>query len=255
MRLTVLGSGTVAPTADRAAPGYWLEAGAVRLLLECGAGTLLRAAAAGVPWAGATHVAISHFHLDHWGELPHYLFALRWGTVPPRATPITLLGPTGLRARLTLAAGAYEDWLVDPPYGLDVLEVEPDTAYQLADGVALECHKTPHTEHSLAYAVTCAGTRVVYTGDTGYSDALADWAGPCDLLLAECSLPEEHAVDTHLTPERAGRLAARAGAKHLVLTHFYPLYGDRDPAALARSVFDGTVTAARDGNRFEVGAV
>jgi ribonuclease BN (tRNA processing enzyme) len=95
----------------------------------------------------------------------------------------------------------------------------------------------------------------VYTGDTGYSDALADWAGPCDLLLAECSLPDEHAVDTHLTPERAGRLAATAGAKHLVLTHFYPVFGDRDPAALARSAFDGRVTAASDGNRFEVGAV
>ena len=86
MRLTILGSGTVAPTGDRAASGYWLEAPGVRLLLDCGAGTLQRAATFGVPWAEVTHVAISHFHVDHWGELPHLLFALRWGTLPPRAT-------------------------------------------------------------------------------------------------------------------------------------------------------------------------
>jgi ribonuclease BN (tRNA processing enzyme) len=255
VRLTVLGSGTVAPTADRAASGYWLEAGEVRLLLECGAGTLQRAAAFDIPWATATHVAISHFHVDHWGELPHYLFALRWGTLPPRAAPLTLLGPIGLRARLTMAAGAYEDWLADPPYGLNLVELDPGTTIDLADGITLESFDTPHTAHSMAYAFATADTRLVYTGDTGYSDALADWAGPCDLLLAECSLPDECAVEMHLTPERAGRLAARAGAKHLVLTHFYPMFGDRDPTALAGDVFGGTVTAASDGNRFTLGAV
>jgi ribonuclease BN (tRNA processing enzyme) len=225
------------------------------LLLECGAGTLLRAEALGIPWATATHVAITHFHLDHWGELPHYLFALRWGVLPPRTTPLTLFGPVGLRARLTLLAGAYEDWLVAPPYGLDIVELEPDTTVKLAPGVSLECRKTPHTVQSLAYAVVAGSARLVYTGDTGYSDAVADWAGPCDLLLTECSLPEEHALESHLTPERAGRLAARAGTKHLVLTHFYPRFGDRDPVALAQTAFDGRVTAASDGNRFTIGDV
>ncbi|MBE0594212.1 MAG: ribonuclease Z, partial [Gemmatimonadales bacterium] len=119
MRLTVLGSGTVAPTPDRAAAAHWIEAGDVRLLLDCGAGTLQRAASFGIPWERVTHVAITHFHVDHWGELPHFLFALRWGIEPARTAPLVLLGPRGLRARLTLAAGAFEDWLVRPEYPLD----------------------------------------------------------------------------------------------------------------------------------------
>lgn len=255
MRLTILGSGTVAPTGDRAASGYWLEAPGVRLLLDCGAGTLQRAATFGVPWAEVTHVAISHFHVDHWGELPHLLFALRWGTLPPRATPLTLIGPVGLRARLVMAAGAFEDWLAAPPYGLEIVELEPGTGCRLGDGVELGCATTPHTEESLAYAVSDGTARFVYTGDTGYDDALADWAGPCDLLLTECSLPDRHAIPSHLTPERAGRLAARAGTRHLVLTHFYPVFGDEDPVAGAKAVFGGTVTAACDGNRFTIGQV
>lgn len=255
MQLTILGSGTVAPTRDRAASGYWLEAPDVRILFDCGAGTLQRAAAFEVPWADVTHVAITHFHVDHWGELPHLLFALRWGTLPARSVPLTLIGPVGLRARLTMAAGAFEDWLVTPPYGLDIVELEPGTSYRLSTRVDLQCIATPHTDESLAFAVSDGNARFVYTGDTGYDDAVADWASQCDLLLAECSLPERHAIPSHLTPEQAGRLAARAGARQLVLTHFYPVFGDDDPVVGAQSTFDGPITAACDGNRFTIGQV
>lgn len=255
MRLTVLGSGTVAPTPDRSAAAHWVETSGVRLLLDCGAGTLRGAATAGVPWAKVTHIAITHFHLDHWGELPHYLFALRWGTEPPRTAPLVLLGPRGLRARLSLAAGAFEDWLVRPEYPLEVVELAPEGTYRLAEGTTLETHDTPHTPASLAYAVRDPTARLVYTGDTGYSAALAQWAAGCDLLLAECSLPDERALDMHLTPSRAGRMAREARAGRLVLTHFYPAFGGRDPAALAGAEFPGETVAARDGDRFEIPAV
>lgn len=255
MRLTVLGSGTVAPTPDRTAAAHWIETGDVRLLLDCGAGTLHRAASFGIPWDRATHVAISHFHIDHWAELPHLLFALQWGTEPPRSAPLAVLGPRGLRARLTLAAGAFEDWLVRPPYPLEVVELDPDRRVSLGERVRLETHRTPHTESSLAYAVSDGQVRCVYTGDTGYSESLARWAFGCDLLLAECSLPDERAVEQHLTPARAGRLAREAGARRLVLTHFYPVFGDRDPAALAAEEFDGEIVAASDGDRFELSEV
>ena len=67
------------------------------------------------------------------------------------------------------------------------------------------------------------GRRIVYTGDTGPSDALAAWARGCDLLVCECSLPtrDGHSGE-HLTPEQCGELAAAAAPKHLALTHFYP---------------------------------
>ncbi len=252
MQLTVLGSGTIAPSADRTAAAYWVETGDVRLLLDCGAGTLQRAARFDVPWSTATHVAISHFHLDHWGELPHYLFALRWGTAPPRSTPLVLLGPRGIHARLTLAAGAFEDWLIAPEYGLDIVELDPGDGYPLDRDVRLESAATSHTAESLAYAVCADGARLVYTGDTGFDESLAQWSIDCDLLLAECSLPEEYAIESHLTPQRAGRLARLARAQRLVLTHFYPMFGDADPAAQARTEFAGHVNAARDGDRFTI---
>src|SRR5512134_1879123 len=60
--LTIIGSGTVAPSPTRTSAAYWVEAGDVRLLMDCGAGTLHRAASLGVPWHTVTHIALTHFH-------------------------------------------------------------------------------------------------------------------------------------------------------------------------------------------------
>lgn len=251
--LTVIGSGTVAPDAARTAPAHWVEAGQVRLLLDCGAGTLHRAAQLGLPWWSVTHVALTHFHIDHWGELPALLFALRWGTEPARAAPLAVIGPVGLRARLDKLAAAYGPWVTAPEtFDLTAREIRPEETVALADDVLLESCKTPHADESLAYAVRHEHRRLVYTGDTGPSEALARWAGGCDLLLAECSLPESRKLDVHLTPQAAGELARAAGARRLVLTHFYPVFGTEDPAAGARERFDGEVVAATDGARFEI---
>jgi ribonuclease BN (tRNA processing enzyme) len=92
----------------------------------------------------------------------------------------------------------------------------------------------------------------VYTGDTGPSDALGDWARGCDLLVAECSLPDAMALDIHLTPRQAGALAARAGAKQLVLTHLYPPVEAVDIVAVVAECYRGPVTIAWDGARFEI---
>jgi ribonuclease BN (tRNA processing enzyme) len=254
MELTVLGTGTVAPTPERAAAAHWIDEPPVKLLLDCGAGVLRRAATFGVPWAEATHLAITHFHQDHWGELAFYLFALKWGVEPARSEPLALIGPAGLRTRLTLLAGAYGDWVLEPGFPLEIAEVRPGDEHELAPGVVLEACDTPHTAESLAYAVRTGSCRLVYTGDTGESAELARWARGCDLLLAECSLPEDRALDLHLTPSRAGALAREAAAGRLVLTHFYPVFGDTDPVAVAGEEFRGDIVAASDGDRFTVGA-
>jgi len=252
--LTVLGSGTVAPSATRVAPAHWVETGSVRLLLDCGAGALHRAASLGVPWHTVTHVALTHFHADHWGELPHLLFALRWGVEPARTAPLTLLGPAGLEARLDHLCGAFGAWVRDPGYPLAIIELPADGERALADGVRLEWTHTPHTDESLAFAVRSGSVRLVYTGDTGPSASLARWAAGCDLLLAECSLPDDRGIAVHLTPSQAGALARETQCKSLVLTHFYPPLDTAQPARGAAGTYAGPIAAARDGDRFVIEA-
>ena len=153
MELVVLGTGTAAPSARRTAVAYWVEAGPARILMDCGAGTVHRLALFGIPWPTVTHVAITHFHQDHWGELPMLFFALKWGTLPSRSAPLKLIGPPGLLNRLTLLAAAFGDWVMDPGFPLEIQELSPGKPVSVSDNVTLESCKTPHTEESMAYAV------------------------------------------------------------------------------------------------------
>jgi ribonuclease BN (tRNA processing enzyme) len=131
--------------------------------------------------------------------------------------------------------------------------VQNGEPFPLDAEMSLETFPVPHTSESVALSLTAPEGRLVYTGDTGPSSELARWASGADLLLAECSLPKELAMDIHLTPEQAGELARDAKARQLVLTHFYPPVETSDPARAAGTRFTGRVTAARDGDRFTIG--
>src|SRR2546426_1082313 len=96
MELVTVGTGTVAPSASRTAACHWVSRGRLKILLDCGAGALHRLAEFGLPWQQVTHVVLSHFHPDHWGELPMLVYALKYTTAPPREEPLVILGPPGV---------------------------------------------------------------------------------------------------------------------------------------------------------------
>jgi ribonuclease BN (tRNA processing enzyme) len=251
--LVTVGTGTVAPSATRASAAHWVEAGTTRLLMDCGAGTVHRLARFGLRWETVTHLALTHFHADHVGEVPALLFALRHATVPRRVDPLVVLGPPGTVALMENMARAFGAWVTAPGFPVVILEIVPDEPFPLEADVWLECCPVPHTAESVAYGVRTGGARLVYTGDTGPSPALEEFAHHCDLLLAECSLPEPTPEGIHLTPRLAGELAHRAGAKRLVLTHFYPPVEQVDIAAEAAQAYRGPIALANDGGRFEIG--
>ena len=106
----------------------------------------------------------------------------------------------------------------------------------------------PHTSRSLAFRVgaSSSGTSFVYTGDTGFAPELAEFAKDCDVLISECSFPEGEGVEGHLTPSEAGRMATLAGARKLVLVHFYPEVLATDIVSQCRKTFEGELVLGRD---------
>jgi ribonuclease BN (tRNA processing enzyme) len=247
MRLTTVGTGTIALSPSRACAGYLVESGNVRLLLDCGSGVARRLAELALPWAGITHVALTHFHVDHHGDLPTLIFACRYGILPPRSAPLTVIGPAGTADLLARLAAAYGSWVLAPGFPVTVTEIAPGTPLPLDGAIVLEAFKVPHTGESVAYSVTAGARRLVYTGDTGYDPALAAWARGCDVLLCECSLPEAMAIPEHLTPEQCGALAELAAPRRLVLTHLYPPVEDVNIPAAVAARYPGPLTVARDG--------
>ena len=103
------------------------------------------------------------------------------------------------------------------------------------------------------------GQVMAFVMDTAECEEAVELARGADMLVIESTYldTEEHLARAygHLTARQAGRVAARAGARTLVLTHISERYEDRDDArflAEAAAEFDGPVTLAQDLQRLPV---
>lgn len=254
MRLTVLGSGTAVPHPQRSASAHWVEASGGTLLLDMSGPAVHRMAEEGCEWWNLDAVWVSHFHLDHVGGVAPFLFGTKYAPqTQARTKRLTVYGPRGTRKLLQRfdEAGGYR--IFEQPFPFEVREVSPRTEFEIFEGLRAETFSTPHTSESLAVRLTDAdGTSLVYTSDTGFTEALAGFARATSLFLMECSFFRSKPIRTHLELEEAMRLARQSGAKRVMLSHLYPEWDGVDLAAEARRLWDGETIEARDGLRMEV---
>jgi ribonuclease BN (tRNA processing enzyme) len=89
-------------------------------------------------------------------------------------------------------------------------------------------------------------------GDTGLAPELIDLAKGCDLLILECSFPDGAEAAGHLTPLSAGKPAASAEARKLLLIHFYQEVLATDITGACRRVFKGGLVLGRDLLRIKI---
>ena len=253
MELTVVGSGTAAPEPDRAAACYMVHLAPSTILLDCGPGALHSMARFGLPWQHISHLCISHFHTDHVGDVPALLFALKYGQLPPREQPLVVYGPKGLRRFFRKLAAAFGEYIEDPGFPLELVELKPGTRLALNDVAHISAAPTPHTGASVAYRIERAERALGYTGDTGLHVDVGAFLQSLDLLIAECSLPDDLAMDTHLTPARLAALARVALPRRILVTHVYPQLDRRDIIDLVRKQgWDGEMVIAEDGMKIEI---
>ena len=252
MRLTTIGTGTAAPHPHRVQSATLVEAGDVRLLVDCGSGVLWRMANLGIDWHTISHIAITHFHPDHAADLASLLVAWRYGMQPPREAPVTLVGPVGFSAFVDRVAAAFFPPLRTLVPQTTIVELAPGNSTSLGGGVTLEACNVPHTTESVAYGVRFGSRRIVCSGDTGFDAPFAEWARDADLLLLECSLPAALAMPIHLTPEQCADTVAIAQPRQLVLNHFYYPVEAVDIRGIVAARYAGPVHLARDGDVFSV---
>ena len=254
MRLVVLGSGTSVPHPQRAASAHWLDTNAGSVLLDAGASCVHRMAQERLDWAGLDAIWISHFHLDHIGGLAPFLFGTKYAPqTQARRKPMTVYGGYGLKKLFRAFDEANNYDLLKQPFPVEIREVAPRSKLLMLPGLTAETLSTPHTRESLALRLTDKdGTVLVYTSDTGYTEALSRLAHGADLFMMECSFWRDKPVKTHLELEDAMRLARESAARRVMLTHLYPEWDGVDIQAEARKLWAGETIAATDGLRLEV---
>ncbi len=218
MRLTVIGSSPAWPNPGGAHSGYLVE-DSKRLLLDCGPGVLPRLREM-EGWPMLDAVAITHFHLDHWGDLVPWV----WGTMyrkDGRETQPALWVPPGGRAVLEDIGSRLgfpdmfertfhmNEYVPESPFPIGTLQVTPT--------------RVPHyTLETYAFRVEGDGKVLAYSGDSAPSDELVTAAREADLFVCEATLLSgelDGEPRGHLSLEEAVAAFESSRARRLLVTH------------------------------------
>jgi len=283
--LVVLGTSSAVPTRHRNHNGYLLRWDGQGFLFDPGEGTQRQMLHSGVS-AGDVHwICLTHFHGDHclgvpgvvqriardrvrhpvravypasgqqyWDRLRHAAAFADTGVIQehPVSGPQAALGPLTAR-RLSHPVESY-GYRVQEPAGIRML---PDrlAAHGIRGPEVGELQRTGSVR-GVTLAQCSApkpGQSAAFIMDTRLCDTVFELASGVDLLVIESTfLSEERALAKeygHLTAFEAGLVAADAGVRRLVLTHFSERYTfAHEPAFLAevQRSYAGEVVPARD---------
>lgn len=281
-----LGTGSgPSPQKARAQPANLLRSGNEAILIDCGDGATQQLGKAGVPLARVHTVFLSHLHFDHIGGL-FALISRRYQLLIP--TPLTIYGPRGTKATVRAMVAAMTPALASwssirskanggPDANIKVVELRDGWTGRVgAIGVTAVTNthfatmsEGPTKQETYAFRFDAPDRSIVYTGDTGPSEAVVKLANGADVLFSEIMDPEvtvaelrasrldvppqvfsaveaHHRLE-HLSPDEVGKLAERAHVKALVLTHnALPADQlDRAKSVIGRS-YKGRMTFAAD---------
>ena len=241
-KITTIGWWGAYPSAGEATSGYLLQTEGRNILVDCGSGVLSQLQNY-IQLQHLDTVVLSHYHWDHVADIGCLQYAAR------------ILMDLGERKKPLEIYGHAEDSNFS---GLNYLQycrgcaIEPSKAIDIG-GLRLTFCRNIHPDPCFSIRFEHAGRCLAYIADTAWTDDLVKIARNADLLLCESSLYDEYLgrIPGHLTSGEAGSIAARAGVKHLVLTHL-PHFGNHERLLdQAGKKFAGRIELAATGKAWQ----
>jgi ribonuclease BN (tRNA processing enzyme) len=246
----------------------------VPYVVDCGYGTSKQLRKAGITLNRVRYIFVTHNHSDHNLDFGPLLYNA-WITGQP--IQIDAYGPPGLiemsrsffeYAKFDIDVRIKDEGRLDPRKLVFTHEIEQPGMVLTNDDVKISACLVRHPPilHAYAFRFDAHDRSIVISGDTAYAPKLAEFAKGADVLVHEVMylpavealvrrLPNatrlrEHLLASHALPEDVGRIAAAAGVKTLVLSHFVPgddkTITDEQWSAGVREYFKGRVIVGKD---------
>jgi ribonuclease BN (tRNA processing enzyme) len=218
VRLTVIGSSPAWPNPGGAHSGYLVE-DSKRLLLDCGPGVLPRLREM-EGWPKIDAVAITHFHLDHWGDLVPWVWGTMYRNEGREVHPALLVPPAGRNRLEDIGSRLGFPDMFERTFHMS--EYEPGIPFTVGD-LAVTATRVPHyTLETYAFRVESHGSVLAYSGDSAPSGELVKAARDADLFVCEATLLSgelDGEPRGHLSLEEAIDAFEASRAKRLLVTH------------------------------------
>jgi len=185
-------------------------------------------------------ILISHLHGDHFAGLPFLILDYMWEA--PLKKPLTIAGPRKLAERTwRLMRTMYPNFdLAAIRHQLNFVVLEPERSRQFGK-VRVTAIRSPHTKPdiSLSLKIELAGRAIVFSGDTGWNEALAKLAHGADLFLCECTYFESAQLKFHLNYPQLAANRDKFDVRRMVLTHLGREVLNRKREIAIKMGFDG----------------
>jgi len=239
-------------------------------MIDAGSGADVQLAAAGIPVSAIKEIFLTHLHDDHTIGLPAVLTFVYEPTHielvgPPRTAALrdAIASVLAFNAEIRGAERGQSTLAKNGGLQLSARDVVPGVVY--TDGnVRVTAAENSHfhldptqlagRNRSYSYRFDLPRRSIVFTGDTGPCDAVAELAKNADVLVSEMAtsrdvarVPPEirsHMLQEHLSPAEVGKLAAKANVKMVVLSHIWDV--GEDDAAEIKKYYSGKVLVGRD---------
>ena len=222
VQLRFIGSGDAFGSGGRFNTCLEVQAAGSTFLIDCGATSLVAMNALGVARNPVRTIVFSHLHGDHFGGLPFFLLDAQY--VGDRKEPLTLAGPPGLEERTRQAFDAFFPGAtaISWHFPLDFVELTPHQPCQL-EGFSVRPFVVDHPSGALPFAlrIEADGKTLCYSGDTAWTQNLADAARGADLFVTE-TYSFRMPVPFHIDLPTLKRHLPDIGAKRTILTHLGP---------------------------------
>jgi ribonuclease BN (tRNA processing enzyme) len=242
--LIVLGSGTGVPSLRRGSPGLVVVTERSRTLIDSGPATLRRMLEVGLTYHDIDLLLYTHIHPDHVSDLVPFLFASKYSDLPRKRDLLCVGGP-GFRRYFHKIKKVYGSWIDSEFYQFTMKELSRRPF--IFKDLKISAKPLSHIPESVGYHIEFKdGRTLAISGDTDYCRNLVELASEVDLLVLECSFPNDKKVEGHLTPSLAGRIALESRCRKLLLVHFYPVCDQTDILQEVREVYSGEILLGED---------
>ncbi len=208
MELTFLGNWSAKTIPGKSNTSFLVDE---KTAFDFGPGSLSAMIEAGIDPNSLEQVFISHLHYDHFSGL----VGLLWHrAMSGNEEELLITGPKGIEGITTKLLECYAT-----PSGFRIYASFSDSS----EKGKVEIFEGIHTVTDYAYRYSNNGKVIFYSGDTAYSDVIANGAANSDLLIHEMTYPDELKIEAdiwkHSTVSDVLSIFEESHSKRLVPVH------------------------------------
>jgi len=249
MKLTILGSGSFVSDLEHLGPGYLLEIGKKKILIDAGSGVQIQLLKLGIKLEDLDYIFITHFHNDHTSDLFSLNFRYRFlkkYIKPNLKKKLQIIGPPKIEEFICSLHKLYCLKLMYKVKAVICKDLSPEMKFT---NFKARAFLVEHMQGAKCYAYRFEidDKVIVFSGDTIKCKGIEKACKNADLFIADSSVSIHNPRNKfHWDTYEIAEVCQKQNVKKVILSHLFPQSLKYDLVSEVKENFKGKVVLAKD---------